>query len=93
MFWLNSILPNLTQTCKSIIGPPHLLLEPTLATDELEQILELGAVPSSRYYFMLGLAAAIATLGLIANSSATVIGAMIIAPLMNPIVSLSYGWN
>ena len=91
MFWLNSILPNLTQTCKSIIGPPHLLLEPPLATDELEQILELGAVPSSRYYFMLGLAAAIATLGLIANSSATVIGAMIIAPLMNPIVSLSYG--
>ena len=31
-----------------------------------------------------------ATLGLIANSSATIIGAMIIAPLMNPIVSFSY---
>ncbi|MDJ0577857.1 MAG: DUF389 domain-containing protein [Xenococcaceae cyanobacterium MO_234.B1] len=58
---------------------------------ELEQLLELGAIPSFRFYFMLGLAAAIATLGLIADSTATVIGAMIIAPMMNPILSLSYG--
>ena len=58
---------------------------------ELEQLLELGATASFRFYFLLGLATAIATLGLIANSTATVIGAMIIAPLMNPILSLSYG--
>ncbi|MDJ0691358.1 MAG: DUF389 domain-containing protein [Xenococcaceae cyanobacterium MO_188.B32] len=90
MFWLNRILPNLTQACKSIIGTPQLLIESPLATDELEQMLELGAIPSFRFYFMLGLATAIASLGLIANSSATIIGAMIIAPLMNPIVSLSY---
>ena len=90
MFWLNRILPNLTQACKSIIGAPQLLIESPLATDELEQMLELAAIPSFRFYFMLGLASAIATLGLIANSSATIIGAMIIAPLMNPIVSLSY---
>ena len=91
MFWLNRILPNLTQACKSIVGSPNLIQESPVATDELEQMLELGAIPSFRFYFMLGLAAAIATLGLIANSSATIIGAMIIAPLMNPIVSLSYG--
>jgi uncharacterized hydrophobic protein (TIGR00271 family) len=40
---------------------------------------------------MLALAGAIATFGLIANSAPAIIGAMIIAPLMNPIMSLSYG--
>ena len=53
-------------------------------------MLHLGAIPSFRFYSMLGLAAAISTLGLIANSTATIIGAMIIAPLMNPILSFSY---
>ena len=77
-------------TCKSIIGDPDLLLESPFASKELEQVLKVGALPSFRYYFMLGLSAAIATLGLITNSSATIIGAMIIAPLMNPMVSLSY---
>ena len=33
----------------------------------------------------------IATLGLISNSTAVVIGAMIVAPLMDPILSLSFG--
>ena len=75
---------------KSTVEPPNLLLDLPVSTDELEQMLELGAIPSFRFYFMLGLASAIASLGLIANSSATIIGAMIIAPLMNPIVSLSY---
>ncbi len=90
MFWLNRIILNSIQICQSIVGSPNLLLESPIPTDELEQMLELGAIPSFRFYFMLGLASAIATLGLIANSSATIIGAMIIAPLMNPIVSLSY---
>ena len=33
----------------------------------------------------------IATLGLISNSTAVVIGAMIVAPLMDPILSLDFG--
>ena len=33
----------------------------------------------------------IATLGLISNSTAVVIGAMIVAPLMDPILSLAFG--
>ena len=90
MFWLNRIFSHWTQMAKSTVGPPNLLLDSPVSTDELEQMLELGAIPSFRFYFMLGLASAIASLGLIANSSATIIGAMIIAPLMNPIVSLSY---
>lgn len=84
------MLRELIQTGKSIIGDPDLLLESPFASAELEQILKVGALPTFRYFFMLGMASAIATLGLIANSSATIIGAMIIAPLMNPMLSLSY---
>ena len=87
---LNRILSNLIQNYKSVGATSQPLLDSPIATDELEQMLEVGAIGSFRFYFMLGLAAAIATLGLIANSSATIIGAMIIAPLMNPIVSFSY---
>jgi uncharacterized hydrophobic protein (TIGR00271 family) len=50
-----------------------------------------ASLPSFSYFAMLALAAAIATLGLLANSAPTIIGAMIIAPLMAPIISLSYG--
>ncbi|WP_051358223.1 DUF389 domain-containing protein [Rubidibacter lacunae] len=39
---------------------------------------------------MLAAAATIATLGLIADSTAVIIGAMIVAPLMNPILSMAY---
>lgn len=40
----------------------------------------------SRYWMLLGLASVIATAGVIADSTATVIGAMIVAPLMTPIL-------
>ena len=46
--------------------------------------------PHLVFYFMLSLSTIIATLGLLLNSAATIIGAMIIAPLMNPIITLSY---
>ena len=71
------MLRKLIQTSKSIIGAPNLLLESPVASEELEQVLKVGSLPSFQYYFMLGLSAVIATLGLIANSSATIIGAMI----------------
>ncbi len=44
-----------------------------------------GARPSIDFYVLMGLAAAIAALGLLANSAAVVIGAMLVAPLMSPI--------
>ncbi len=40
----------------------------------------------SRYWMLLGLASVIATAGVIADATATVIGAMIVAPLMTPIL-------
>ena len=48
------------------------------------------SVPSFSFHFMLGLSAIISTLGLLANSVAIIIGAMIIAPLMGPIVGMAY---
>ncbi|MGB5709811.1 MAG: TIGR00341 family protein [Waterburya sp.] len=42
------------------------------------------------FFILLALATAIATFGLLSNSAATIIGAMIIAPLMVPIMSLAY---
>ena len=42
------------------------------------------------FFILLALATAIATLGLLSNSAATIIGAMIIAPLMIPIMSLAF---
>ncbi len=50
-----------------------------------------SAIPALSFYVMLGLATAIATLGLLSNSAPVVIGAMIVAPLMQPIVSFSFG--
>ena len=62
-------------------------------TDEVrlcEQIV-ITSIPSLTYYFMLSLSAGIATFGLIANSAPAIIGAMIVAPLMSPIIGLSLG--
>ena len=44
-----------------------------------------------RFWALLVLASAIATFGLLADSVATVIGAMIVAPLMLPIMGLAFG--
>lgn len=62
-----------------------------LSVDELTHTLEENSLPSISFYSLLALATAIATFGLLGNNAATIIGAMIVAPLMNPIVSLAYG--
>ena len=65
----------------------HDLISPS----DIAQQMERSSILSLSYCLMLALAAAIATLGLISNSPPAIIGAMIIAPLMSPIMSLSYG--
>lgn len=55
-----------------------------------ESITE-GARDSFEYYVLLILSCLIATMGLIQNSPAIIIGAMIVAPLMNPIFAFSAG--
>ena len=68
----------------------HLVEDPT-PVEEVEQTVELGSIPAFSFFFMLAVSTVIATLGLLANSAAVVIGAMIIAPLMSPIIAASYG--
>ena len=58
--------------------------------DVVEALLE-GAFPTKRFYVLLALATTIASFGLLGNSPAVIIGAMIVAPLMGPILGLSAG--
>ena len=50
--------------------------------------LSAGSVWGPDFIAMLGLASAIATLGLLQNSPAVVIGSMLLAPLMTPMIGL-----
>ncbi len=50
-----------------------------------------SARPSVDFYVMIALASAIATFGLLQNSAAVIIGAMLVAPLMGAIFGLSLG--
>ncbi|NBD15843.1 MAG: TIGR00341 family protein [Cyanobacteria bacterium] len=56
----------------------------------LNRILWRGAILSSSFCLMVVVSSAIGTLGLLANSIAAVIGAMIISPLMQPTVGIAY---
>ncbi|MGC9359569.1 MAG: DUF389 domain-containing protein [Anaerolineae bacterium] len=55
------------------------------------QTVRRGARTDADFYVMMVLATAIAALGLLLNSSAVIIGAMIIAPLMSALLGLSLG--
>jgi uncharacterized hydrophobic protein (TIGR00271 family) len=52
---------------------------------------ELRSRSSTRFWALLVLASVIATAGVVADSTATVIGAMIVAPLMTPILGVAVG--
>ena len=68
----------------------HLVEEPVLVSD-VKETVEQRSVPSFGFFFMLAASGVIATFGLLSNSAAVIIGAMIVAPLMNPIISLAFG--
>ncbi|WP_425637789.1 TIGR00341 family protein [Algoriphagus yeomjeoni] len=58
---------------------------------ELFSLLRQNAQTSSSYLVLMALSTMIATFGLFGNSAPVVIGAMILAPLMGPIISLAMG--
>ncbi|WOD39838.1 DUF389 domain-containing protein [Nodosilinea sp. E11] len=66
-----------------------LVSKPT-SVASLNRLLWRESVPSLSFFVMLTLSGVISTLGLLAGSTATVIGAMIIAPLMGPIIGIAY---
>jgi len=50
-----------------------------------------GSAPGPRYYVLMTIATLVAGLGLVTNSPAVIIGAMLISPLMTPIFGVSLG--
>jgi len=51
-----------------------------------------GSVPGFRFYALLATASLIAAFGLISDSTAVIIGAMLVSPLMTPIIGMSLGF-
>jgi uncharacterized hydrophobic protein (TIGR00271 family) len=67
---------------------------PTLSIAERAEVyrsIRRGARPDVDFFAMIGLSATIAALGLLLNSAAVIIGAMLVAPLMSAIVGLGLG--
>ncbi|MFQ5593555.1 MAG: DUF389 domain-containing protein [Anaerolineae bacterium] len=65
---------------------------PTLSGEERIEVyreVRRGARPDVDFFVMMGLSAIIATFGLLQNSTAVIIGAMLVAPLFTPILALS----
>ena len=75
---------------KAITAGWRIYLEKPVPVDEIAYSREAASIPSFGFFFLLISATVIATLGLLANSAAVIIGAMIVAPLMNPILSMSF---
>ncbi|MEO7457694.1 MAG: DUF389 domain-containing protein, partial [Gemmatimonadaceae bacterium] len=61
-------------------------------SDTVMTMLANNARRAPGYWIQLSLSAGIATLGLVLNSTAVVIGAMLVSPLMGPIVELGMGF-
>ncbi|WP_224999106.1 TIGR00341 family protein [Cesiribacter sp. SM1] len=86
------MLPIGEQRDELLKGPLPLINHAT--TDQFKDLfttLRENARPTSSYLVLMFLSTFIATLGLFGNSSPVVIGAMILAPLMSPIISLAMG--
>lgn len=65
---------------------------PTLSGEEQVEVykeVRRGARPDVDFFVMMGLSAIIAAFGLLQNSTAVIIGAMLVAPLFTPILALS----
>ena len=70
----------------------------TVTADDIERMTtatfiepSIRSRSSSRFWVLLVLASIIATAGVVSDSTATVIGAMIVAPLMTPILGVAVG--
>ena len=75
---------------ESLTGEWQINLEQRVPRKELYKARIASSKPSLGFFLLLLCSAVIATLGLISNSTAVVIGAMIVAPLMDPILSLAF---
>ena len=81
----------LVDLLSQVSGQWTLNLESKVPRTELYEKRIASSKPSLGFFVLLISSSVIATLGLISNSTAVVIGAMIVAPLMDPILSLAFG--
>ena len=58
---------------------------------EVRDDITIGSTPRTAYYLLLSISVLIAAFGLVTNSAAVVIGAMLVSPLMTPIFGISLG--
>jgi uncharacterized hydrophobic protein (TIGR00271 family) len=79
------------RACRSLVAEWNGTIADKVPEQQLLAEQTQAAKPSISFFVLLICSAVIATLGLLSNSSAVVIGAMIIAPLMDPILSLALG--
>ena len=80
-------IPTLWQNSRNWLGTQMGVDEQRKAEVYLE-ISQAATLRDASYWLQVVFAAGIATLGLILNSPAVIIGAMLISPLMGPILSL-----
>ncbi len=81
-FWSRKLTRGLLQLF------PRLNIEEQL---ELREAMRDSARPGVNFFVLIVLSSIIATLGLLLDSAAVVIGAMLVAPLMSPILGFSLG--
>lgn len=87
----NPLIRQFSTLWKKLTADWRIHLEKPVPVAELAQSREAASIPSFGFFFLLTCASVIATFGLLANSTAVIIGAMIVAPLMNPILSMAFG--
>ncbi|OQX64616.1 MAG: hypothetical protein B5M51_03190 [Anaerolinea sp. 4484_236] len=75
LYWLRKLAPPVTLERRA----------------EVRVQLRDSAQPDFDYFVLVVLSSMIATLGLLTNSGAVIIGAMLVAPLMSPIIGLGLG--
>ena len=78
-------------TWREILHLTFSLEEDTAPSDEVRERILSGGKVTGQNAFMLMLAILIASVGLNTNSTAIIIGAMLISPLMGSILALAYG--
>lgn len=81
-FFMRRVLAQLTQHVRRLTPKER---------SELLGHLKVGLQAGTDFYFMVALAAAIAITGLIMNDGSVVLGAMLVSPLMSPIVGIACG--
>ena len=71
----------------------HLLFENIEEHDKADAIRDLIAdsTPRPSFFFLVGLSILMATFGLLLNNASVIIGSMLIAPIMSPLLSLALG--